>query len=254
MAKRFTDTEKWRKQYVKSLHTVYKLLWLYILDECDHAGIWHVEMDIASLRIGEKLNPVEAIKLFGDHIIEFDKGEKWFIPDFIRFQYGELNPAVKTHNSVIQRLKKYNLIDENLQFINSIQTVKDKDKDMNKDMDKVKDKDKEREKEKNPLHIKLRNQFLEFYENSRHIPYLWSGVDGKSLNEIIKKIKFIGKIEDEDQINNIWIAILEKNPDKWINEHLSIAIINSKFNEIVSQIKGLSGNYDREKIMSLINK
>lgn len=129
MAKRFTDTEKWKKPFVKSLQTVHKLLWMYILDECDHAGIWHVEIDVAGIRIGEEINIDDAIKDFGDHIVPIDNGQKWFIPDFIRFQYGELNPSVKAHNSVISILKKYDLLKTFKGFVNSLETVMDKDKD-----------------------------------------------------------------------------------------------------------------------------
>ena len=64
MAKRFTDTEKWKKQFVKSLDPVYKLFWFYILDECDHAGIWHVEIEIAEIRIGAKIDVKTAKEKF----------------------------------------------------------------------------------------------------------------------------------------------------------------------------------------------
>ena len=43
MAKRFTDTDKWKKGFMKSLSTKYKLLWLYIVDDCNHAGIKGVD-------------------------------------------------------------------------------------------------------------------------------------------------------------------------------------------------------------------
>ena len=39
MAKRFTDTDKWKKGFIRNLPTKYKLLWLYILDDCNHAGV-----------------------------------------------------------------------------------------------------------------------------------------------------------------------------------------------------------------------
>lgn len=135
MPKRFTDTEKWKKPFIKSLQTVYKLFWVYLLDECDHAGIWHVEPEIASIRIGEKIDINEAKKQFEKKIVEFDEGSKWFIPDFISFQYGILNPEVKAHTSVISLLRKYNLEP----FVNCLQTVKDKDKEQDKDMVKEKE-------------------------------------------------------------------------------------------------------------------
>ena len=90
------------------------LLWLYILDDCNHAGIWEVDLEVASIRIGETLKfdiPAEDMlpQSFLDKIVIFDNGDKWFIPEFIDFQYGELNPNSNVHKSVILLLQKYNL-------------------------------------------------------------------------------------------------------------------------------------------------
>ena len=137
MAKRFTDTEKWRKKFIKTLSPTYKLFFLYLLDDCNHAGIWHVEPDVASLRIGEEINIEEAKKCLGKHIIEIDHGEKWFIPYFIEYQYGELHENNRAHNSVLQILNKYDLINKGL--VRGLQDRKDMDKDKDKDKEKVKD-------------------------------------------------------------------------------------------------------------------
>ena len=56
MSKRFTDTEKWKKKFVKDLDPSFKLLWFYILDDCDHAGVWHTDFEVAGIRIGHKIN------------------------------------------------------------------------------------------------------------------------------------------------------------------------------------------------------
>ena len=140
MAKRFTDTAKWQKKFIRELPARYKLLWLYILDECDHTGIWHVEMDIATIRLGVTLDTNKALQLFGDKIIAFDNNTKWFIPSFIDFQYGELNPKNRVHWSVISELKKYNLLDfleeVNKGLISPLEGAKDKYKDMEKEKEK----------------------------------------------------------------------------------------------------------------------
>jgi hypothetical protein len=133
MAKRFSDTDKWKKPFIRSLQAPYKLLWLYILDDCDHAGVWQVDMEIANIKIGENLNTETALKQFGDKITVFDSGEKWFIKDFIDFQYGELNPKNRVHESVLSILKKYNLILEIKHLTSPLQGAKDKDKDKDKD-------------------------------------------------------------------------------------------------------------------------
>ena len=96
MAKRFSDTDKWKKPFIRSLQAPYKLLWLYILDDCDHAGVWQVDMEIANIKIGENLNTETALKQFGDKMTVFDSGEKWFIKEFIDFHYG-LSASYSAH-------------------------------------------------------------------------------------------------------------------------------------------------------------
>lgn len=138
MAKRFTDTDKWKKPFIRGLQGAYKLLWIYLLDDCDHAGIWQVDIEVASLRLGEKLELSEALKSFGDKVVPFDGGEKWFIPAFIEFQYGSLNPGNRAHASVLSLLNKYQLLEKNKGHVSPLQGA----------MDMVKEKDKEQEKDK----------------------------------------------------------------------------------------------------------
>ncbi len=44
----------------------YKLLWDFICHDCDHAGIWHVDFEIASLYIGSdvEIGEDEALSFF----------------------------------------------------------------------------------------------------------------------------------------------------------------------------------------------
>ena len=50
--------------------------------------------------------------MLGEKIVVFDGGNKWFIPSFIEFQYPKgLNPGNNVHDSVLQILNKYNLIE-----------------------------------------------------------------------------------------------------------------------------------------------
>ena len=109
MAKRFTDTEKWKKGLLRDLDGPLKVLWLYICDDCDHAGIWHYEPDVAEIRCGFEYDWDDVREKFSSKIVEFDGGEKWFIPSFIEFQYGTLNPQNRAHTAVISKLEKYKL-------------------------------------------------------------------------------------------------------------------------------------------------
>lgn len=137
MAKRFTDTDKWKKPFIKGLQAPYKLLWFYILDDCDHAGIWIVDLEVAGLRCGFDYDEKDVLKNFNGQVEVLKGGTVWFIRDFIEFQYGDLNPANRAHNSVINRLNKYKI----KPLTSPLKGAKDKDKDKDMDMDKEQDKD-----------------------------------------------------------------------------------------------------------------
>lgn len=109
MAKRFTDTDKYKKPFIRGLRGAYKLLWDYLYHECDHAGIWIVDFEIAQIYLGSDMpvNKKDALKYFNlgeNRVIEVN-GNKWFLPSFIEFQYGELNPENRAHNSVLTILQ-----------------------------------------------------------------------------------------------------------------------------------------------------
>lgn len=95
--------------------------------------------------------------------------------------------------------------------------------------DKIKDKQGE-------LHSLLKKIFLEFYYKRKGFEYYWEGKDAGLLTKLINKLKFHCK--EEEKLPEIFQFILEKNNNKWINENLSIAILNSKFNDIIANIKG----------------
>lgn len=105
-----SDTDKWKKPFFKGLPTEYKLFWLYILDDCDHAGLWHVDIEVAELRLGTKLSLTKAQGYLAKNIVVLDGGTKWFIPDFISFQYGAFNEENKMYKSIMPVLMKYELI------------------------------------------------------------------------------------------------------------------------------------------------
>jgi len=125
MAKRMTDTEKWKKPFFKTLPAEYKCFWLYLLDDCDHCGIWHVDLEVAQLRLGIKLSLEKALGLFKERVVVFDDKTKWFILDFIPFQYGVLTDKSKMAKPIIPILQKYNLIP----YLYPINRVKEKEQD-----------------------------------------------------------------------------------------------------------------------------
>jgi hypothetical protein len=136
MAKRFIDTDMWSKKWIRKLDPKLKLFWIYLMSRCNHAGIYEVDLELASFQLQVELEEKEILKTFNGNI-KVIKDNKWFIPKFIEFQYGPLNSKVNAHRSVIGILNKYKLLNKNEELINSSSTVKDKDKD--KDKVQVKD-------------------------------------------------------------------------------------------------------------------
>lgn len=142
MSKRLADTEKYKKKFIRGLPAAYKLLWDYICLDCNHAGIWEVDFEVAQLKLGKDItiNEQEALKLFNadeKRIVVLNGGSKWYIPPFIDFQYGHLDPNNRVHSSVLAILKKEG-IKGHIRVINDPKN-KDKAKDKDKDKDKYGD-------------------------------------------------------------------------------------------------------------------
>jgi len=114
MAKRFTDTMKWNEDWFLELSISNKLFWIYVCDNCDHAGIYKLNKRMFELLIGNKIDTNEFLNTINaekDRIILLDNG-KWYITKFIEFQYGStLNPNNRVHKSILKLLN-----DNNIQF------------------------------------------------------------------------------------------------------------------------------------------
>jgi hypothetical protein len=167
MAKRFTDTEKWSHAWFRKLSPKFKCAWSYLLDKCDHAGIWIEDFEAMSFNIGEQINPTELENAFQGKIKKIGD-DRYLIDAFIEFQYGKLNPNNKVHRSVIDKLEKIQAPSKEL--ASPIQGAKDKDKE--KDKDKVKEKEKEESPKITPEKIiTLFNNKLAGTGKIKHAPF-----------------------------------------------------------------------------------
>lgn len=102
MGKRFTDSEKWRDPWFCALETNEKIFWQYLLDNCSFAGIWQVNWPLVKFYIPDFQFDNTR---FGDRIQVLNE-HKWFIPKFIRFQYGVLQESNPLHRRIIFELNK----------------------------------------------------------------------------------------------------------------------------------------------------
>jgi hypothetical protein len=111
VAKRFTDTTKWKRPWFRNLNTEAKLLWVYLCDECDHAGIFLADFTLISFQLGFEVS-LENLKLWlGDKVVQIAE-DKFFIPSFLDFQYGQTDNKFRAKQSAYSLLANYNLLDE----------------------------------------------------------------------------------------------------------------------------------------------
>ena len=99
MAKRYTDSRKWDDSWFTDLSIKYKMFWVYMLDKCNHAGIYKVNLKLAEFLIDEEFDEQDLLKVFRGRVEKTPKGD-WFIPKFVEFQYGDLENGNRCHKSV----------------------------------------------------------------------------------------------------------------------------------------------------------
>jgi hypothetical protein len=107
MAKRFTDTSKWKNPWFRALPTKYKILFLYLLDECDNAGVIYLDWELISFILKEEfgflpIDHIEFKKLFSDKIV-YLADDKIIIKNFITYQDNLNNPNMRKHIEKLMR-------------------------------------------------------------------------------------------------------------------------------------------------------
>lgn len=152
MAKRMTESEKWKDPWFSNLTNDEKIAWLYILDECDNAGIWQCNIKLLNFNCNTNFTENDLMTIFAERFVKISS-DRFLIKKFLEFQYGPdfLESNNKAVVSAIKKLNKYNLIKEDgkgkltLSIPNTypMDSIKDKDKDQVKDKNKNKEQDME---------------------------------------------------------------------------------------------------------------
>lgn len=163
MAKRFTATEKWEDAWFTTLNVKQKLFWLYLLDKCDHAGIWEKNFRVASFLLGFPVDDNFSSYLRGK-ILEINSS-KWFIPKFILFQYGELSETCRPHIPVIKQLERYNLKG----YLKGIDTLQEQEQEQVKEQEQENIKGDPRKE--HPLQKKIREEYPQISKLKSQLTY-----------------------------------------------------------------------------------
>jgi uncharacterized protein YdaU (DUF1376 family) len=113
------------------------------------------------------------------------------------------------------------------------------DENENKDENIIED------KKENKLFGFCRNTFINYTKESINPHYQFDGGEGRALKQLIGKLKSVLKIRKPDYIETdliqLFSGFIQNINDDWIQNHWSLKIINSKFNEITQRRNNKKG-------------
>ena len=149
MAKRYTDSEKWQDSWFTDLTNDQKIIWIYLLDHCDNAGLWKLNIKNLNYFCSTNISVEDLIFIFKERLTKV--GEDLFlINKFCLFQYGPdfLNSKNKAVLSAINKLIQVGVIYKttdndtlSIGYRYPIDTPKEKEKEKEKEKDKDKEQD-----------------------------------------------------------------------------------------------------------------
>lgn len=112
MAKRFTDTHKWRNEWFRTLPVEARLAWIYLCDECESHGVIKLDYGLAAFQLGFSIEREKLIYWFGNKIYFIDE-EKLLILGFFEFQYGESKDSWTAKIRAQEKIENLGFVIEN---------------------------------------------------------------------------------------------------------------------------------------------
>ncbi len=86
-----------------------KLLWQFVCDKCDNAGVWEVNPRLTDIYLGTKIDWQYALNVFEGRVRTLPDG-KWYLTKFIAFQYpGGLSEESAPHKQVMRLLGEHGI-------------------------------------------------------------------------------------------------------------------------------------------------
>jgi hypothetical protein len=112
------------------------------------------------------------------------------------------------------------------------------------------------------LFLTLKEKIISKFKELKNQDYYFAAKDAGQLAQLILKLRFSLKSKNIEETDEQIISSLElilNNLPEWFKDNYSIAIFNSKYNELTTQIKNTYGKKQgssntAEKLMELINE
>lgn len=107
--KRFTETDKWKDTWFRKLKPAEKLMWLYILDSCDNAGFFELDVEMCSFITGmEEDRVLGAVKGLDRGLIGAKQDGFYYVKNFLKHQKNtNLNPENNAHKQIIALIAEH---------------------------------------------------------------------------------------------------------------------------------------------------
>jgi len=105
MSKRFTDTSKWIDPWFAELNQSDKLLWFYLTDNCNQAGVIDFSKRMADFMIGCGTDIESFINNSSNRVKRLKNG-KLLLTKFLSFQNGKISENCKAHKPIIKLLEE----------------------------------------------------------------------------------------------------------------------------------------------------
>jgi hypothetical protein len=216
MAKRFTDTELWDKEWFMKLPPRLKCLVKMVRDKCDLAGIWSPNWTIANTYVGEPVTEKELLSIDGGEQFVKIGGGKIVCVDFVRFQYGQLSEKSPVHRKVISLLSA-----QNIDYKYPIYSPQDKEEEKDKDKEVEEEEEKEEDKETETVTAQIWPTFDDF----------WREYDNSHAKKKCKAIWMQIKQPEREKIMSHVPDYVKSTPDKKFRKHPLTYLKNESWND-----------------------
>jgi len=125
MTIRFTLAEKWQDLWFRKLNPAEKLLFLYICDNCNIAGIWEIDIEQAAFSTGVHIEKIKgAYKGLARGYETLDENYIW-VKNFLKHQRNlPLNPNNAAHATIVNLLLPYKGCSDNILQLLSTDDIK----------------------------------------------------------------------------------------------------------------------------------
>ena len=175
MAKRFTDSEKWQDVWFTELSNDNKIIWLYLLDTCDNAGIFKLNLKLLNFNCSTNITVEEFISIFKKKITQINE-ESWLINKYCYYQYGpdfltSKNKAVEKavvkliQLGVIKNIKGTNTLSIGYQY--PIDTLQEEEEVKEEVKEEIKEEVKEKIKVEEKIEVKTKDELREVIKNMK---------------------------------------------------------------------------------------